>query len=105
MGLKRNITACLIALMFAMQLLLAQHYTVHFQERQSAPTEQGKADPDKMCQACLFSKSFSHATFAVNVDALLPVIIAEIIAPAPFSVRTQFIIHAYSSRGTHVFSA
>jgi len=75
MNLKKHISAVLVLLTLAMQLLLAQHYTVHFHEDEQIGISHQQTDGhggaahdgehnedgcNKICQICVFSKNLSQ---------------------------------------------
>jgi hypothetical protein len=115
MALKRKISGFLILLMLAMQLLLAQHYTVHFSEGQHIGVSQNKADGnsngndkdrdghDKLCQVCLFSKSFSHVLLASPAALLILALLFSgvFLITVPFSLRNNTVV--YPARGPPAF--
>src|ERR1035437_2116628 len=114
MSLKKHITAFLVLQMFAMQLLLAQHYTVHFNEEQHvavsqqqpanhAPAEHGKADPDKVCQICIFSKAFSQTIYAASIDIPVAVVATESVTRVLHSALAQNTTLVYSARAPPPF--
>ena len=109
MTFRRNIAGFLVLLMFAMQLLLAQHYTVHFNEEEYAfinghkpandsQDEQKKQDPDKICQICFFAKDFSQAIYAISVVIPVSISVAEIITSALHHRILRYIALVYSAR-------
>ena len=104
MTLRKKISAFLVLSMLAMQLLLAQHYTVHFNEDDHlVPAKHGKADPDKICQVCIFSKNFSHTAAADSVYFAVLLLAAAIFVSASFAAPAQYPAHAYAARGPPSF--
>ncbi len=117
MTLKNKISGFLILLMLSMQLLLAQHYTVHFQQDDehigiSQNHEDGhgapihddhKPTPDKICQICVFSKSFSH----LLLSSFAAVLVIACLTGGVFFLSEQFFQQnnpqAYSARGPPAF--
>ena len=107
--------ACVVLLI---QLILAQHFTVHFQEEEyrtllshdtiahAASDVQGqkkqeddKQDPDKICQICVYSKYLSQAILAATFYT------PDTLAETSYTARVfntglkQFEKTAYLSRG------
>lgn len=81
---KREIGLFLVCVMLCVQLILAQHATVHFIEDehigagsrqengQESPVDRPVHDKDKTCQICLFSKDFSYTSPSVGIDVPTP---------------------------------
>ncbi len=118
MSLRKSLNALMAAVMLLIQLALAQHFTVHFQESEytkifapAAKTQvahdaqaQGKSDDgdDDEGKICPFGKVFNQA-FIVHA-VLIAVLFAFMIVFAElFRVRlTQHDSLAYFSRGPPV---
>lgn len=113
--MKKHIGGLVVMLMLAMQLLLAQHYTVHFNEDKTAIEQQqpghdapagdhhDKDRHDKICQICVFSKSLSHLALSV-LSVLLLVACATrwgIGASRLFILRNTSVV--YPARGPPAF--
>ena len=109
MTFKKHISGFLVLVMLAMQLLLAQHYTVHFNEEahtvahHQLPSKGGDgnhqdADPDDICQICLFAKIFSQSTFSLAFVAL-PLFVAEILKAASIHISPEYnVFYSFSAR-------
>ncbi len=105
MTFRKHIGQFLILVMLAAQLALAQHATVHFLEDETIVSlvhadsgvntidrnEADKQKADKICQICLYSKSFSHTIFASGIFLHITSLSAALIAPdlPVFHVHSQ----------------
>jgi hypothetical protein len=79
-GNRREVSFFLAFVMLCMQLVLAQHATVHFiedehigagsqqEDRQDSPANPPAHDKGKICQICLFSKVLSYTLLVASVD-------------------------------------
>ena len=109
MTFREYISGFLVFVMLAMQLLLAQHYTVHFNEEahtvahHQLPSKGGNgtqqdADPDDICQICFFAKIFSHSTFSLAFIAL-PLFIAVVLKAVSIHISPERnVFYSFSAR-------
>lgn len=98
---RREISLFLVFVMLCMQLILAQHATVHFIEdehigaasqqenRQESPADRPAHHKDKTCQICLFSKDFSYTFPSVNIDAPTPGFTTVFAIPVPWDANAR----------------
>lgn len=88
--------------MLGMQLLLAQHYTVHFNEESHIAAhhhdKQDKTDSDDPCQICLFSQSLSHTLDAVFIIIPAGIFLAAVFDPAVQEALSEKSLTLYSAR-------
>jgi hypothetical protein len=111
---RKYIGRFLILAMLAAQLALAQHATVHFLEdghavsqAQSsdspAPAGHGKANKDKICQICLFSKGLSHAFLFAGAEIPAAEIAAGFVVPRLQTVPARHEALLHEARGPPSF--
>lgn len=109
---RRHISALLVLMMLMLQLLMAQHYTVHFSEAAhtvAGPHTSGadgskdpQADPDDLCQICLLSKTLSTAFGVVIVMSLAGRAARSAISLFPPSFTSNLFSHSFSARAPPV---
>ncbi|MCC6598309.1 MAG: hypothetical protein IT559_05935 [Alphaproteobacteria bacterium] len=116
-GIRKNIAPILLALIVLAQFALAQHSTVHFSEKDHAGfhlahsvdhedhgSDQNKSPyTNKLCQICLFAKSFSHALLSNPALISHDTFKVIFVFPSTQDVRVQAIASAYQPRAPPIF--
>ncbi len=107
---KRFLCFFVLQIMLAAQVLMAQHFTVHFMEEAHIASHAGHSHnhsdhnkADKVCQICLLTKGFQNVLGSSSQTISIVAFKFDPIASLPKSLEQKALASAYLARAPPPF--